>query len=127
MKLKRLILSIATIFVTLTLLAISGFAGEINENGCMDVMVGKGATVDGSVITSHTVDGWYDSTKCIVVVPGQTFPKGAMADVSYGLVREELALPNVIGQIPQVEQTYTYFHDAYSHGNEHQVLIGETT
>jgi len=127
MKLKKLILSIATISVTLMLLSISGFTGEISENGCMDVMVGKDATVDGSVITSHTVDGWYDSTLCIRVVPGQTFPTGAMADVSYGLVREELALPYVIGSIPQVKKTYTYFHDAYSHANEHQLMIGETT
>jgi dipeptidase len=127
MKLKKLILSIATISVTLMLLAISGFTGEISDNGCMDVMVGKGATVDGSVITSHTVDGWYDSTLCIRVIPGETFPEGAMADVSYGLVREELDPPYKIGEIPQVSETYTYFHDAYSHVNEKQVMIGETT
>ena len=127
MKLKKLILNIATISVTLMLLSISGFTGGLGENGCMDVMVGKDATVDGSVITSHTVDGWYDSTLNIRVIPGQKFPKGAMADVHWGLVREELDLPVKIGEIPQVEQTYTYFHDAYSHANEHQVLIGETT
>ena len=127
MKLKKLILSIAIISVTLMLLSISGFTDDISENGCMDVMVGKDATVDGSVITSHTVDGWYDSTLNIRVIPGQKFPKGAMADVHWGLVREELDLPVKIGEIPQVEQTYTYFHDAYSHANEHQVLIGETT
>jgi len=50
-----------------------------------------------------------------------------MVDVYWGLVREEVNQPKKIGEIPQVEQTYTYFHDAYSHGNEHQVLIGETT
>ncbi len=127
MKLKKLILSIATISVALMLLSISGFTGGLGENGCMDVMVGKDATVDGSVITSHTVDGWYDSTLNIRVIPGQKFPKGAMVDVYWGLVREEMDQPKKIGEIPQVEQTYTYFHDAYSHANEHQVLIGETT
>lgn len=127
MRLKKLILSIATISVTLILLSISGFTGGLGENGCMDVMVGKGATVDGSVITSHTVDGWYDSTLNIRVIPGEKFPKGAMVDVYWGLVREEMDQPKKIGEIPQVEQTYTYFHDAYSHANEHQVLIGETT
>jgi len=89
MKLKKLILSITTISVTLMLLSISGFTGEFSDNGCMDVMVGKDATVDGSVITSHTVDGWYDSDLCIRVIPGQKFPKGAMVDVYWGLVREE--------------------------------------
>lgn len=127
MKLKKLILSIATISVTLILLSISGFTGGLGENGCMDVMVGKDATVDGSVMTSHTVDGWYDSTLNIRVIPGEKFPKGAMVDVYWGLVREEMDQPKKIGEIPQVEQTYTYFHDAYSHANEHQVLIGETT
>ena len=33
----------------------------------------------------------------------------------------------VIGHIPQVEQTYRYFHSAYSHMNEHQLAIAETT
>jgi dipeptidase len=127
MRFKKLILGIGIISVALMLLAIFGFTGEIGENGCMDVMVGKDATVDGSVITSHTVDGWYDSTLCIRVIPGQTFPPGDMVDVYYGLVREELDPPYVIGQIPQVEETYTYFHDAYSHVNEKQVMIGETT
>lgn len=127
MKLKKLILSITTISVALILLSISGFTGGLGENGCMDVMVGKDATVDGSVITSHTVDGWYDSTLNIRVIPGQKFPKGAMVDVYWGLIREEIDQPKKIGEIPQVEQTYTYFHDAYSHANEYQVLIGETT
>jgi len=127
MRLKKLILGIATISITLMLLSISGFTGEISENGCMDVMVGKDATVDGSVITSHTVDGWYDSDLCIRVIPGQTFPPGAMADVYWGLVREEVDQPKKIGEIPQVSETYTYFHDAYSHANEKQVMIGETT
>lgn len=127
MRLKKLILGIGIISVALMLLAIFGFTDEISENGCMDVMVGKGATVDGSVITSHTVDGWYDSTLCIRVIPGKKFSKGDMADVYYGLVREELDPPYVIGQIPQVSETYTYFHDAYCHANEHQLMIGETT
>lgn len=127
MRFKKLILSIATISVALILLSISGFTSELGENGCMDVMVGKDATVDGSVMTSHTVDGWYDSTLNIRVIPGQKFPKGAMVDVYWGLVREEMDQPKKIGEIPQVEETYTYFHDAYSHSNEHQLMIGETT
>jgi len=120
MRIKKFIIVIS---ITLILVAIFG----LTIFACMDVIVGKDATVDGSVITSHTVDGWYDSDLCIRVVHGQTFPKGTMADVFWGLVREEVNQPKKIGEIPQVEQTYTYFHDAYSHGNEHQVMIGETT
>ena len=127
MRIKKLILSVTIISVILLMLSISGFTIDFREGGCMDVMVGKDATVDGSVITSHTVDGWYDSDLNIRVVPGQTFPDGAMADVYWGMVREQVNQPKKIGEIPQVKQTYTYFHDAYSHANEFQVLIGETT
>lgn len=99
---------------------------------CMDVVVGKDATVDGSVITSHTVDGWYDAnynSRNIHVVPGQTFPKGAMLDIYWGMLGDELDpnLPVKIGEIPQAEETFTYFHDAYCHGNEFQLLISEST
>jgi dipeptidase len=118
--------------VVLFLLSIFGFTSEFRGGSCMDVMVGKQATVDGSVITSHTVDGWYDAnynSKNIYVVPGQTFPKGAMLEVYYGMCGDTLDpnLPKKIGEIPQVEKTFTYFHDAYCHGNEFQLLIGETT
>jgi predicted Zn-dependent peptidase len=33
----------------------------------------------------------------------------------------------ILGHIPQVERTFTYFHSAYSHMNEHQLAIGEST
>lgn len=33
----------------------------------------------------------------------------------------------ILGYIPQVEQTYTYFQSAYSHINEYQLCIGEST
>jgi dipeptidase len=132
MRVKKLILGITIISVVLLLLSILGFTSEVRNGSCMDVIVGKQATVDGSVITSHTVDGWYDAnynSKNIYVVPGQTFPKGAMFDVYYGMCGDELNpdLPKKIGEIPQAEKTFTYFHDAYCHGNEFQLLIGETT
>jgi dipeptidase len=53
-----------------------------------------------------------------------------MAPVHWGI--QDIHRPlndfgDVIGQIPQVEQTYTYFHSAYPHMNEHQLAIGEST
>jgi dipeptidase len=132
MRVKKLILGITIISVILLLFSILGFTDEVRNGSCMDVIVGKSATVDGSVITSHTVDSWYDAnynSKNIYVVPGQTFPKGAMLDIYYGMCGDTLDpnLPKKIGEIPQVEKTFTYFHDAYCHGNEFQLLIGETT
>ncbi|MGZ2369929.1 dipeptidase [Ancylomarina sp. YFZ004] len=96
-------------------------------NACTDIVAGKKATVDGSVITSHTYGG--NDTR-IRVVHGQKFPAGSMTPVYYGLQEINGALDNygeIIGQIPQVEQTYTYFHSAYSHMNEYQLAIAEST
>ena len=69
MKLKRLILSIAIISVTVMLLSIFGFANQwdVDEDGCIDIMAGKKATVDGSVLTSQTCDGGYDSR--LIIIP----------------------------------------------------------
>ncbi len=98
-----------------------------NAEACTDIVAGKKATVDGSVITSHTYGG--NDTR-IRVVHGQKFPAGSMTPVYYGLQEINGALDNygeIIGQIPQVEQTYTYFHSAYSHMNEYQLAIAEST
>ena len=37
---------------------------------CTPLGVGKDASVDGSVMVSHTCDGWYDQR--IVIIPGGT-------------------------------------------------------
>jgi len=112
-------------------LAISG--PEKNEceyfpaDSCTDIIVGKDASVDGSVITSHT--GCCPECR-VHVVPAQTFKKGSKAPVYYGLqdVKKPLhEYGKVIGHIPQVEKTYAYFHTGYPQMNEHQLAIGEST
>jgi dipeptidase len=94
---------------------------------CTDIIVGRKASADGSVITSHTGA----APECRVhVVPAMNFPKGAMANVYYGLqdvTKEFGTYGEVIGQIPQARHTYKYFHSGYSHMNEHQLAIGEST
>jgi len=130
---------IQTIFIlTLTVIFLNAFGQEnkesISHQGCTVIGVGKKATTDGSVITSHTDC----CSECRVhVVPAQTFKKGAMAPVHWGMVyfgpkdnRAGLALGDygqVIGEIPQVKKTYAYFHTGYSHMNEHQLAIAEST
>lgn len=96
-------------------------------DSCTDIIVGKDASVDGSVITSHT--GCCPECR-VHVVPAQTFKKGAKAPVYYGLqdVRKPLhEYGKIIGYIPQVEKTYAYFHTGYPQMNEHQLAIGEST
>ncbi len=101
---------------------------------CTVIGAGRLATVDGSVITSHTDC----CSECrIQIIPGRTYPKGAQAPVHWGMVYfgaedDRHALPlgefgRVIGHIPQVERTFTYFHTGYSQMNERQLAIGEST
>jgi dipeptidase len=123
--------------------AVAGFLGlapfdvaaqSSRREACTVIGAGRLATVDGSVITSHTDC----CSECrIQVIPGRTYPKGAMAPVHWGMVYfgaedDRHALPlgdfgKVIGEIPQVERTYAYFHTGYSQMNEKQLAIGEST
>jgi dipeptidase len=94
---------------------------------CTIIAVGKKVSADGSVIISHTDCG---ADNRIRVVHGQTFKKGEMAPVHWGI--QDIHRPlddygDILGYIPQVERTYTYFHSAYPHMNEHQLAIAEST
>jgi dipeptidase len=94
---------------------------------CTIIAVGKKVSADGSVIISHTDCG---PDNRIRVVHGRTYKKGEMAPVYWGI--QDIHRPlddygDVLGQIPQVEKTYTYFHSAYPHMNEHQLAIAEST
>ncbi|MFA5974058.1 MAG: C69 family dipeptidase [Lentimicrobiaceae bacterium] len=95
--------------------------------GCTIIVAGKKATSDGSVMISHT-DAGPDSR--IFRVPAQTFKPGEKAPVYWGIQDAELPLNDdgkIIGYIPQVEKTFAYFQSAYSHINEYQLGIAEST
>lgn len=110
------------------LLVLALFFSWAHQNyGCTIVAAGKKATADGSVILSHT-DCGPDSR--IYVVPGRKFKPGEKAAVYWEIQDAKRPLKDdgeIIGYIPQVTQTYTYFHSAYSHINEHQLAIAEST
>ncbi|HDP94614.1 MAG TPA: peptidase [Candidatus Aminicenantes bacterium] len=96
-------------------------------DACTLIAAGKKATIDGSVLVSHTDTG---ADSRIFRVPAQTFKPGAMAPVYLDIQDASLPLGDngrILGYVPQVEQTYAYFHSAYSHINEHQLAIGEST
>lgn len=116
---KKLLFSATTLFLALLL--------TIPSEACTIIVVGKKASKDGSVIISHTDCG--DDSR-IRVIPGEKYNTDAMAPVYWGIQRVDLPLYDfgeVIGHIPQVEETYTYIHSAYPHINEHQLAIGEST
>ena len=131
--LSRIAVAAFVAAVTVSLLS-PLLADGAKQEGCTVIGVGRLATVDGSVITSHTDC----CSECrIQVIPGRTYPKGSMAPVHWGMVYfgaedDRKALPlgdfgKVIGEIPQVEKTYGYFHTGYSQMNEKQLAIGEST
>jgi len=94
---------------------------------CTTILVGKEASADGSVMVTHTCDGWYDNR--VRIIPGGTHSESDMVPVYKEICHG--TIPNrpltKVGEIPQVKETYTYFHVAYPFMNEHQVIMGEAT
>ncbi|KAA6348754.1 Dipeptidase A [termite gut metagenome] len=83
---------------------------------CTNLIVGKSASTDGSVIVSYSADS-YALFGELYHYPAATYPAGAMLDVY------EWDTSKYLGQIKQVQQTYNVIGNI----NEHQVTIGETT
>jgi len=92
---------------------------------CTVIVVGRNASTDGSAIASQTADGVFDAN--ITVIKGQEFPPGAIAGVYWNITGQSPDPPVKIAEIPQVRQTYTYFHVGYPFMNEHQLALGEST
>jgi len=94
---------------------------------CTVIAIGKKASADGSVIISHTDAG----PDCrIHFVAGQKFAPNSFAYVHWGMTELGRKVGNygeVIGQIPQVSETYSYIQSAYPQINEKQLAIGEST
>ncbi len=109
------------------------------EGGCTDILVSKGATADGSVIGTYSCDG--AAYAHLEVVPAKTYKKTATLPIlyrpypnNYKTAQDNLALEEVLGEIPQVAETYRYivnsvYYDDQNCGgvNEHGLAIGETT
>jgi dipeptidase len=101
------------------------FFGE----SCTSIMVGKKASTDGSVITSHTCDGRYRTW--LSIEKGEKFEKDATHKVYKGTLKTEtrwdMRKTNLAGEIPEAKETYAYLNTAYPCLNEKQLAIGETT
>tara|TARA_B110001452_G_scaffold109724_1_gene91037 strand:- start:162 stop:1919 length:1758 start_codon:yes stop_codon:yes gene_type:complete len=122
----------------LTLLAASADA-------CTTLIVGKKASVDGSVMCTHSDDGEANPDSRLVKVPASDHAKGSTRPIYYDTEdyprfvgdrgvdaylpkNNPGATPSVaIGSIPQVAHTFAYYEGTYGILNEHQVGIGEST
>ncbi len=94
---------------------------------CTPMGAGRLATADGSVMVSHTCDGWYDQR--IKIIPGGEHQPGDMVEI-YNIMCYDTRPdrpPKKVGEIPQAERTYTYFQIGYPFMNDQQVMMGEFT
>ena len=104
-------------------------AQEYDGQSCTSIMVGRRASADGSVITSHTCDGryrtWAQWEPAEDHKPGSTHPilRGTMQT----RFRGDTTGVKRMGEIPQAAHTYAYLNKAYPCLNEKQLAIGETT
>lgn len=96
---------------------------------CTTIMVGRLASSDGSVMTSHSCDGNYRTW--LEIFPHSKYDKGAMHPVYRGMLHTEEAwdMSKVVkkSEIPEVAETYAFLNTAYPCLNEKQLAIGETT
>lgn len=97
---------------------------------CTVIAVGKKASSDGSVITTHTVDSHRTATN-IEKVPRRKHGSGALVELTRREEVDEKPMNRYrrepTGSIPQVPLTFGYLNPAYPPMNEHQVAIGEST
>ncbi len=135
MKKSLLQFSIVTFIVLSFSLPVLSQYYEIDPDGpgygenCTTIMVGRLASTDGSVMTSHSCDGNYRTW--LEIYPHQKHEKGAMHPVYWGMLHTEHKgdMTNVTkkGEIPEADETYAYLNTAYPCMNEKQLAIGETT
>ena len=96
-------------------LALVGLA-PFNSDACTNLIAGKKATTDGSVMITYAADS-HNLYGELSHTPAADHPKGSMRKV----VEWDTGKP--LGEIPQVAHTY----NVVGNMNEHQVCIGETT
>ena len=99
------------------------------KESCTSIMVGKRASTDGSVITSHTCDGRYRTW--MAIEPAMKAEKGRKHAVRKGTMHTANSTDTtgvrVVGTIPMGDATLAYLNTAYPCLNEKQLAIGETT
>jgi len=98
--------------------------------GCTSITAGKDATLDGSVITSHTDDS-HRTRSWMDIQPAMDHENNSMAPLYKRMSCDTFAMPiythEKIGEIPQKRHTYAYINTAYPCMNEKQLAIGEST
>jgi dipeptidase len=148
MRAKKLLWIGVLLFSILVLIRVSAF-NSTDDKGCVSclnqpasdactvIMVGKNASTDGSVMTTHTCDcGLCDWT--FRYISAADHPAGATRKIYHidqfgnwppedGLKWERIK-DNFTGlEIPELPHTYGYIHGDFGYMNDQQVAIGEST
>lgn len=106
------------------------FSEPVNHpESCTSIMVGKKASADGSVMTSHTCDGNYRTW--MNVVPVARYERDTTVAIYSGRMHteypEDQTRMELKGTIPEARATYQFLNTSYPCLNEKQLGIGETT
>jgi len=97
---------------------------------CTTITVGKKASADGSVTTSHTDDS-HRTRSWMDIRPSKDFKEGSVMDLIKRVKCDTFAMPiyvhEKVGEIPQVKHTYGFINTAYPCMNDKQLAVGEST
>lgn len=101
---------------TVLFTAIAAVCSIADSQACTSLLVGKGASVDGSTMITYAADS-HTLYGELYFFPAASWPKNTMLDV------RDWDSGKFLGKIPQVSETYSVLGNM----NEHQVAISETT
>jgi dipeptidase len=97
---------------------------------CTSIVVGRQASNDQSVMTSHTCDS-HRTSSAVKLVPHQNHEAGSALMLTKRVDDDSGAMTRYkqlrTGPVRQVAETYGYLAPAYASMNEHQLAIGEST
>lgn len=129
----RVLCTLALLCLPMPVLAQAGERADWEAgvpDGCTTITVGKAASADGSVMTSHTCDSHRTRGYLGLVGPAD-HADGAEVTLVKRVDDDSLAMPAYkhvpVGAIPQAAHTYGYIDTAYPCMNQKQLAIGEST
>ena len=100
------------------------------SDGCTTITVGKEASFDGSVMTSHTMDGHRDRV-WVNIIPAEDHPENAKKIIMKRVDIDTTAMPShkwsPAGEIPQIAHTFSYVNTTVRCINDQQLAMGEST
>ena len=122
-------IALALAFTAATAQDKSDWAGGVPE-GCTSVTVGRLASFDGSVMTSHTDDS-HRTRSWMDIIPAKKHKAGETVTMYKREACNDFKMPTYkhtpIGSIPEVAETFGYVNTAYPCMNTKQLGMGEST